>query len=95
MFQGGDANRFSKWVNENLVYPEDAVKAKKQGRVDLKFTITKEGKVENVEVLRGTFKSLDDEALRVVKSSPQWKPGMMDGKAVPVTYIFPVVFKLK
>ncbi len=95
MFQGGDATRFSKWVNENLVYPEDAVKAKKQGRVDLKFTITKEGKVENVEVLRGTFKSLNDEALRVVKSSPQWKPGMMDGKAVPVTYIFPVVFKLK
>lgn len=95
MFQGGDANNFAKWVNENIVYPEDAVKAKKQGRVDLKFTITKEGKVENVKVLRGTFKSLDEEALRVVKSSPQWKPGMMDGKAVSVTYTFPVVFKLK
>lgn len=95
MFQGGDANNFAKWVNENIVYPEDAVKAKRQGRVDLKFTITKEGKVENVKVLRGTFKSLDEEALRVVKSSPQWKPGMMDGKAVSVTYTFPVVFKLK
>ena len=95
MFQGGDAKNFAKWVNENLVYPEDAVKAKKQGRVDLKFTITKEGKVEDVKVLRGTFKSLDDEALRVVKSSPEWQPGMMDGKAVSVTFIFPVVFRLK
>ena len=95
MFQGGDANNFAKWVNENIVYPEDAKKAKKQGRVVVMFTITNEGKLENAKVLRGTFKSMDDEALRVIKSSPEWKPGMMNGKAVSVTYTFPVVFKLK
>ncbi len=95
MFQGGNANNFAKWVNENIVYPEDALKAKKQGRVIVMFTITSEGKMSNAKVLRGTFKSMDDEALRVIKSSPEWTPGMMHGKAVPVTYTFPVVFKLK
>ena len=95
MFQGGDANNFAKWVNENIVYPEDALKAKKEGRVIVMFTITSEGKMTNAKVLRGTFKSMDDEALRVIKSSPEWTPGMMHGKAVSVTYTFPVVFKLK
>ncbi len=94
-FQGGDANNFAKWVNENIVYPEDALKAKKEGRVIVMFTITSEGKMTNAKVLKGTFKSMDDEALRVIKSSPEWTPGMMHGKAVPVTYTFPVVFKLK
>ncbi len=95
MFQGGDANNFAKWVNEHLIYPEDAQKAKKQGRVVVQFTITKTGKMENVKVLRGTFKSLDEEALRIVKSSPVWEPGKMQGKAVDVTYTFPIVFRLK
>lgn len=95
MFQGGDANNFAKWVNEHLIYPEDAQKSKKQGRVVVQFTITKTGKMENVKVLRGTFKSLDEEALRIVKSSPVWEPGKMQGKAVDVTYTFPIVFRLK
>ena len=95
MFQGGDANNFAKWVDENIVYPEDALKAKKEGRVIVMFTITSEGKMTNAKVLKGTFKSMDDEALRVIKSSPEWTPGMMHGKAVSVTYTFPVVFRLK
>lgn len=95
VFQGGDANNFAKWVNEHLIYPEDAQKAKKQGRVVVQFTITKTGKMENVKVLRGTFKSLDEEALRIVKSSPVWEPGKMQGKAVDVTYTFPIIFRLK
>lgn len=94
-FQGGDANNFAKWVNENIVYPEDALKAKKEGRVIVMFTITSEGKMTNAKVLKGTFKSMDDEALRVIESSPEWTPGMMHGKAVSVTYTFPVVFRLK
>lgn len=95
MFQDGDASNFSKWINERLIYPQDAKDAGKQGRVTMQFTVNKVGGVENVRVLRGCCQSLDDEALRVVKSSPQWKPGMMDGKPVSVTYTFPVVFKLK
>lgn len=95
MFQGGDANNFAKWVNAHMVYPQDAKDAGKQGRVVLQFTVNKVGKMENIRVLRGCYQSLDEEALRVVKSAPEWKPGMMEGKAVPVTYTFPIVFQLR
>ena len=95
MFQGGDANNFAKWVNAHMVYPQDAKDAGKQGRVILQFTVNKVGKMENIRVLRGCYQSLDEEALRVVKSSPEWKPGMMEGKAVSVTYTFPIVFQLR
>ena len=95
MFQGGDANNFSKWVNAHMVYPQDAKDAGKQGRVVLQFTVNKVGKMENIRVLRGCYQSLDEEALRVVKSAPEWKPGMMEGKAVSVTYTFPIVFQLR
>ncbi len=52
------SNNFAKWVNEHLIYPEDAQKAKKQGRVVVQFTITKTGKMENVKVLRGNLQIL-------------------------------------
>ena len=94
-FNGGDANEFSKWVNENLKYPEDAKAAGEQGRVTLQFTIGTDGVVSNVKILRGVSESLDAEALRVVSSSPDWGPGKVNGKPVPVTFTFPVVFKLK
>ncbi len=95
MFQGGDANNFAKWINARLLYPEDAKKAGKYGRVVVQFTVSKTGKMTNVRLLKGVCQSLDEEALRVVKSSPEWKPGMMEGKAVDVTYTFPVIFSLR
>ncbi|MBQ6045089.1 MAG: M56 family metallopeptidase [Bacteroidales bacterium] len=94
-FNGGDANEFSKWVNENLKYPEAAKAAGEQGRVTLQFTIGTDGVVSNVKILRGVSESLDAEALRVVSSSPDWGPGKVNGKPVPVTFTFPVVFKLQ
>lgn len=75
-FDEGDANSFSKWVNEHKIYPEEAKKAGIQGRVTLQFTITKEGKLTNVVLLRGVHPLLDEEAIRVVKSAPQkWTAG--------------------
>ena len=94
-FNGGDANEFSKWVNSQLVYPEIAKENGVQGRVTLSFTVEKDGKVTNVRVLRGVDPSLDDEAVRVVKSSPKWKPGKQRDRAVKVTYTFPVIFQLR
>jgi TonB family protein len=93
-FNGGDANKFSEWVNSQLKYPEAAKEASAQGRVILQFTVGADGKVGNVSVLRGAHEALDAEALRVVSASPDWTPGKRDGKAVPVTYTFPVVFRL-
>lgn len=94
-FNGGDANEFSKWVNANLKYPEAAKASGAQGRVTLQFTVGKDGIVGNVKILRGASEELDAEALRVISNSPKWEPGRIDGKPVPVTFTFPVVFKLK
>ena len=94
-FQGGDANQFSKWVNQRLVYPEIAKENGVQGRVTLQFTVEKDGSVTKVKVLRGVDPSLDKEAVRVVSMSPKWKPGKQRDRAVPVTYTFPVVFQLR
>ncbi len=93
-FQGGDANQFSKWVNINLTYPDEAKEKGLQGRMTLTFTITKTGKISDVKVVRGIDPILDNEVIRVLSSSPDWTPGYKDGKPVPVTFIFPVIFKL-
>ena len=58
-FMGGDANEFSKWVNQRLVYPEIAKENGVQGRVTLQFTVESDGRVTNVKVLRGVDSSLD------------------------------------
>lgn len=94
-FNGGDANEFSKWVNSRLVYPEIARENGVQGRVTLQFTVNADGTVSNVKVLRGVDSSLDKEAVRVVSSSPKWKPGKQRDRAVKVTYTFPVIFQLR
>ena len=94
-FMGGDANEFSKWVNQRLVYPEIAKENGVQGRVTLQFTVESDGRVTNVKVLRGVDSSLDQEAVRVVSSSPRWTPGKQRDRAVRVTYTFPVIFQLR
>ena len=94
-FNGDDAIEFSKWVNSQLHYPEQAKTDGAQGRVILQFTIDTDGEMRDIRVLRGVREDLDAEALRVISSSPKWEPGMRDGKAVPVTFTFPVVYQLK
>ncbi len=94
-FQGGDANEFSKWVNQRLVYPEVAKENGVQGRVMLQFTVGTDGSVSGVKVLRGVDPSLDKEAVRVVSQSPKWTPGKQRDRKVKVTYTFPVIFQLR
>ena len=93
-FNDSDANEFSKWVSEQVKYPQDAIDANIQGKVVLQFTVNKEGQVEDVKVLHGVSETLDAEAVRVVSSSPKWEPGSMNGTPVNVKYIFPVLFRL-
>ena len=94
-FNGGDANEFSKWVNQRLVYPDIAKENGVQGRVMLQFTVNADGSVSNVKVLRGVDEALDKEAVRVVSSSPKWTPGKQRDRAVKVTYTFPAIFQLR
>ena len=93
-FMGGGPNEFTKWVNERLVYPEIAKENGVQGRVTLQFTVEKDGSVTNVKVLRGIGGGCDEEAIRVVKAMPKWKPGKQHGKAVRVSYLLPINFQV-
>ena len=85
---------FTEWVNKNLKYPKDAKDAHVEGAVKLQFTVGTNGGVQEVQILQGVYPSLDNEALRVIRSSPKWKPGIKDGKPVRVTYTYTIHFVL-
>ncbi len=93
-FKGGQ-NALSKYIVENLKYPEAAKNNKIQGRVFVSFIVEKDGSVSNVKVLRGIGSGCDDEAIRVVKGMPKWTPGEQRGKKVRVQYNLPINFSLK
>ena len=95
MFEGCDANAFAQWVSSRIEYPEECVNAGVSGRVAISFTIGTEGQVTDVQVIKGVHEKLDAEVVRVVEMSPKWTPGKVDGKAVPVSFTFPVVFKMQ
>lgn len=95
-FNGGDANSFAQWVYGQIKYPQQCIDEQIQGRVVLQFTISTSGEVTDVTVLRGVCPELDEEAVRAVKESPIWTPGKTeDGKVVPVSFVFPIVFALR
>lgn len=95
-FNGGDAREeFPKWVYSQLEYPDVARENGISGRVFLQFTVEKDGTVTNVRVLRGVDPALDQEAIRVVQSSPKWTPAKQRDKAVRVSFSFPIVFQLR
>ena len=82
------------YVAQNVKYPESAKENNLQGRVIVKFVIEKDGSVSNVEVGRGWGNELDEEAVRVVKAMPKWKPGKQNGEPVRVSFMLPINFKL-
>ena len=94
-FAGAGADEFGKWVANNIVYPEAAKAAGKEGRVTLKFKVDRDGSIKNVKVVKGVDPELDAEAVRVVSAAPAWTPGMQNGEPVAVNYVFPVVYKLQ
>jgi len=89
-FNGGSSMEFQKWVLDNIRYPE-GVSA--EGRVSVSFTISETGKVTDVKVLRGADQMLNDEAVRVISSSPNWTPALKDGKPIAIQMLIPVEFK--
>lgn len=95
-FNGGAPEvEFRKYIAQNLDYPDIAAENYVQGRVIVKFVVNQQGKVVDAEVLSGIDPSLDREALRVILSSPPWKPGIQGGRAVRVMFVFPINFMLK
>ncbi len=93
-FPGGEAEMM-KYLMQNIQYPYNAAKNDIEGRVVLQFVIEKDGHIGEVKVVRSVDEELDAEAVRVVKSMPNFTPGYQDGKPVAVWYTLPVMFKLQ
>ncbi len=92
-FPGGD-KALMLYLAENLKYPKTAQESSIEGKVLIRFLVDKTGKVSDVKVLRGIGGGCDEEAVRVVKNLPDFKPAMQDGVPVKTFYNIPVFFKL-
>ena len=93
-FPGGEA-ALLKYIAEHLRYPARAQENGIQGRVVVQFVVTKTGSIGEVKVVRSKDPDLDKEAVRVVKTLPNFVPGKMNGHSVNVWYTLPITFKLQ
>ena len=93
-FPGGEKALFA-YLRQNLNYPQPAADASIQGKVYISFVVGKDGRITDVKVERGIGGGCDEEALRVVREMPDWKPGMQNGYAVATRFYMPVSFVLR
>lgn len=93
-FPGGETELLS-FIAKSIRYPVIAQENGIQGRVIIRFVVSKTGMVSNVEVLRSLDAACDREAVRVVKTLPKWIPGKQNGVNVPVYYTLPITFRLQ
>ena len=91
----GGSEALSKYLSESIKYPEEAYKNGIQGRVIVTFVINKDGSISDAKVVKSVDPQLDEEALRVVHSMPNWIPGRQNGEPVNVKYTVPITFKLQ
>ena len=92
-FPNGQAALF-RYIQQRLVYPKVARENEIEGTVYVNFTVSTNGSIYNVKVRRGIGGGCNEEAARIVKSMPRWKPGRSGGVRVPVQYTLPVRFRL-
>lgn len=93
-FPGGE-RAFYQYVGQNLKYPKLAVRQGIDGKVFVQFVVNKDGSLTDVQVIKGIGGGCDEEALRVLKSSPRWNPGKQRGQPVRVRMVLPITFRLQ
>lgn len=93
-FPGGES-KMMEYLQKNLHYPVIAQENGIQGRVIIRFVVAASGKIEDITILRGIDPSCDKEAVRLIAAMPDWLPGKQNGKAVPVYFTIPIVFRLQ
>lgn len=91
-FNGGQVELY-KWLARNIKYPQEAKNNKIEGRVFVKFVIEASGEIGEVNITKGIGYGCDEEAARVIKNMPKWKPAMQNGYPVAIYYNMPIVFK--
>lgn len=83
-----------KFLQENMIYPEEMKENGIEGRIYVQFVVTKTGSIEEVTIAKG-INGLNHEAIRLVKQMPNWKPGINNGKEVNVKMIIPIRFSIQ
>ena len=83
-----------KYLSENIVYPQQALKQEIEGRVFVKFIVKETGEIDSVRVPKPGNPLFDVEAIRVISNMPRWKPGRQNGRKVNVRFMLPVSFRL-
>jgi protein TonB len=91
--QGG-MEAFYKYVSKNINYPAQARRMGVEGKVYVQFVVDKDGSLNEVQAIKGIGAGCDQEAVRVVKAAPKWKPGKQRGRAVKVRMVIPITFRL-
>ena len=91
----GGMDALRAYLSSNLNYPSEAVENGIRGRVVVQFVVCEDGSLCKEQVIRSIGGGCDQEAIRVIKKMPRWKPGMQNGKAVKVRYTLPVAFVLE
>jgi TonB family protein len=92
-YTGGES-RMAEFIQNNVEYPDEAIKNGEQGIVYVKFIIEKDGSITNVGIRKGVYESLNAEAIRVVKKMPNWIPAKQKGEPVRINYTLPIHFRL-
>lgn len=93
-FPGGEL-ALRRYIATNVHYPANARENNIKGKVFVRFVVNKKGNIENTSIARGVHPLLDEEAIRVVKNLPKWKPGRQRGKPANVWYTVPINFTLQ
>lgn len=93
-FPGGQA-ALMQYIQSNIHYPTTAKEAGIQGKVIINFIVNKDGKITGAHIVRGIGGGCDEEALRVIRTMPAWRPGKQNGMAVNTAFNLPVTFSLK
>lgn len=92
-FEGGE-RALSNFIQANFRYPVIALENGISGKVIVRFVVNKDGEISQVSVLRGIGYGCDEEAMRIVKRMPHWKPGKQGGRSVPVWFTLPIAFQI-
>ena len=90
----GGLDKFYQYLGKNIHYPAVAKENNVQGKVFLTFVVERDGSLTDIKVLRGIGSGCDEEAVRVLKATPKWKPGIQNGRPVRVQYNVPITFTL-
>jgi TonB family protein len=85
-------NAMNNFIKSNVRYPEGAKRIGLSGRVYIQFTVNKNGSLSDFTFIKGISKELDEEALRVIKLMPDWKPAQQNGKPVNSRFVLPIPF---